>query len=57
METRRSDQFLEENVSIVNQPILTISAIALDFDFVTSNPSKSRADEIRVLLVKNKKSY
>ena len=55
METRRSDQFLEENVSIVNHPILTISAIALDFDFVTSNPSKSRADEIRILLVKNKK--
>src|SRR3989344_6354959 len=55
METRRSDQFLEENVSIVNQPILTISAIALDFDFVTSNPSRSRADEIKVLLVKNKK--
>lgn len=38
-----------------NKTILTISAIAFDFDFVTSDPSKSRADEIRVLIVKNKK--
>ena len=36
-------------------PIFTVSAIAFDFDFVTSDPSKSRADEIRALLVKNKK--
>ena len=35
--------------------IFTISAIAFDFDFVSSDPSKSRADEIKVLLVKNKK--
>ncbi len=55
METRQSDQFFEENAKISVKPILTISAIAFDFDFVTSDPSKSRADEIKVLLVKNKK--
>lgn len=55
METRQSDQFLEENGGIAIQPILTASAVAIDFDFTTSDPSKSRADEIRVLLVKNKK--
>src|SRR3989344_1388204 len=34
--------------------LMTVSAIALNFDSVTSDPSGSRADEIRVLLVKNK---
>jgi ADP-ribose pyrophosphatase YjhB (NUDIX family) len=55
METSQSDQFLEENASPANPMIMTISAIALDFDFVTSDPSKSRADEIKLLLVRNKK--
>jgi ADP-ribose pyrophosphatase YjhB (NUDIX family) len=53
--TPETEQFLEENATVVHQPIFTISAIALDFDFVTSDPAKSRADEIRVLIVKNKK--
>ncbi|MEK7126163.1 MAG: hypothetical protein AAB835_01600, partial [Patescibacteria group bacterium] len=35
--------------------IFTVSAIAFDFDFVTPDPSKSRADEIKILLPKNKK--
>ena len=35
--------------------ILSISAVSLNFDFVTSDPSASKADEIRVLLPKNKK--
>lgn len=35
--------------------IFTVSTIAFNFDFTTSNSSQSRADEIRVLLVKNKK--
>ncbi|MDP3763477.1 MAG: NUDIX hydrolase, partial [bacterium] len=38
-----------------NKTIFTISAIAFDFDFTTSDPSKSRADEIRILVPKNKK--
>ena len=38
-----------------NKTIFTVSAIAFDFDFVTSDPSKSRADEIKILLPKNKK--
>jgi len=55
METLQSGQFFEESVNVANKPILTVSAIAFDFDFTTSNPSRSRADEIKVLLVKNKK--
>lgn len=55
METSQTEQFLEEQIPVVAKTIFTISAIAFDFDFVTSDPSKSRADEIRVLLVKNKK--
>ena len=55
METDKSGKFLEENTSIIHPPIFTISAIAFDFDFTTSDPSKSRADEIKVLVVKNKK--
>lgn len=35
--------------------ILSVSAIAFNFDFVTSDPDKSRADEIKVLLPKNRK--
>lgn len=54
METQQ-DQLLKENNSVAKQPILTISAVAFDFDYVTSDPSKSRADEIKVLTVKNKK--
>lgn len=55
-----TDQFFEDKGVVclkeeVPKIILTISAIALDFDFVTSDSSKSRADEIKVLLVKNKK--
>ncbi len=38
-----------------NKTIFTVSAIAFDFDLVTSDPSKSRADEIKILLPKNKK--
>ena len=53
--TPQTEQFLEENATIVHQPIFTASVVALDFDLVTSAPSKSRADEIKVLLVKNKK--
>jgi len=53
--TPQTEQFLEENATIVHQPIFTASVVALDFDLVTSDPSKSRADEIKVLLVKNKK--
>jgi hypothetical protein len=55
METGQPSQFFEENINTAIKPILTISAVALDFDFVTSDPSKSRADEIKVLIVKNKK--
>lgn len=60
METGQTDQFFEEAGTVNSKeealkPILTISAIAFDFDFVTSDPSKSKADEIRVLLVKNRK--
>lgn len=55
METGQSSQFLEENAEVAVKPIFTVSAIALDFDFVTNDPDKSRADEIRVLVVKNKK--
>ena len=59
METRQSDQFLEEKSAAYEEeapkPIITISAISFDFDLVTTDTSKSRADEIKVLLVKNKK--
>ncbi len=60
METRQSDQFFEDKNTANHgeeapKPILTISAIAFDFDFVTFDQSKSRADEIRVLFPKNKK--
>lgn len=60
METNQTDnQFLEDTVIIKEEEapklILTISAIAFDFDYTTHDPSKSRADEIKVLLVKNKK--
>lgn len=58
METENPDQLFEfvdgaekEHPKI----IFTASAIAFDFDYVTDDPLKSRADEIRVLLVKNKK--
>lgn len=56
----QSDQFLDDKSIVANEGevpklILTVSTIALDFDFVTSGPPKSRADEIRILLVKNKK--
>lgn len=59
METQ-SDRFLENKTpgpEETPKPILTISAIAFDFDFITSDPLKSRADEIKVLLVKNKKPH
>ncbi len=49
-----TNQFLEDK-GITRKLILSVSAVALDFDFTTSDPSKSRADEIRVLLVKNNK--
>ena len=55
METTKTEQFLEENTRPAHQTIFTISAIALDFDYVSSDPSKSRANEIKVLLVRNKK--
>ena len=54
MGTQNPDQFFEET-TVAIQPIHTVSAIAFDFDFATSDPSKSRADEIKILLVKNKK--
>lgn len=44
-----------EKVKEKDPTILTISAIAFDFDFVASDPTRSRADEIKVLVVKNKK--
>ena len=55
METTQDSTFTFTSDEIAQKIILTISAIAFDFDFVTSDTSKSRADEIRVLLVKNKK--
>ncbi len=54
MDTSQTEQFLEDK-DVVHSQILTVSAIAFDFDFVTSDPSKSRADEIKVLIPKNKK--
>jgi len=54
METN-PNQFLKDTEDTTNKLILSVSAIAFDFDFVTSDPSKSRADEIRVLLIKNNK--
>src|SRR3989344_1627966 len=44
----------DENVS-PKKLIVSVSAIALNFDLVSSDPNLSRADEIRVLLPKNKK--
>src|SRR3990167_11124717 len=56
METEQTEQIFEETTTEETRKlILTISTIAFDFDFVTSDPSRSRADEIKVLLVKNKK--
>lgn len=60
METQQSEQFINDKntVSLEKEApklILTVSAVAFDFDYTTSDPSKSRADEIKVLLVKNKK--
>ncbi|GEM_PF-6343726 len=58
METIPQDSSLDSSFKVVSflpRIILTISAIAFDFDFVTSDPSKSRANEIRVLVPKNKK--
>lgn len=49
------DLFITKEEKEARRTIFTVSAVAFDFDFVTSDPSKSRADEIRVLLVKNKK--
>ncbi|MBI2062349.1 MAG: NUDIX domain-containing protein [Candidatus Yanofskybacteria bacterium] len=52
-----SEQLLlfPEKVEEKDPTIFTVSAIAFDFDFTTSDPSRSRADEIRVLLIKNRK--
>ena len=47
----KPDPFFDPN----DKTIRTVSAVAFDFDFVTSDPSKSRADEIRILVPKNKK--
>lgn len=47
--------FTFSSTEIAQKRILTVSAIALDFDYTTSDPSKSRADEIKVLVIKNKK--
>ena len=44
-----------EPVEEKDPTIFTVSALAFDFDFTTTDPSKSRADEIKVLLIKNKK--
>lgn len=60
METEQTDRFLDDKSVATHEEeatklILTVSAIAFDFDLVTSDPSKSRADEIRVLVPKNKK--
>src|SRR3990167_10431046 len=56
METEQTEQIFEETTTEETRKlILTISTIAFDFDLVTSDPSRSRADEIKVLLVKNKK--
>lgn len=35
--------------------IVSVSAVAFNFDFVSSDPNLSRSDEIRVLLPKNRK--
>lgn len=60
METVQSDKFFEDKSPTDTKEeapklILTASVISFDFDFITSDPTKSRADEIKVLLVKNKK--
>src|SRR3989338_9677486 len=47
-----SGQSLEQDPS---QYTKTVMAIAFDFDYVTNSPDKSRADEIRILTIKNKK--
>ncbi len=47
--------FFPEKVEEKDPTIFTVSAVAFDFYFVTSDPSKSRANEIKVLLPKNKK--
>ena len=39
----------------LNKHSQTASTIALDFDYTTTAPEKSRADEIRILTIKNKK--
>ena len=43
---------LENDTSKYTQTVL---AIALDFDLVTNDPMKSRADEIKLLTIKNRK--
>ncbi|MBI2065315.1 MAG: NUDIX hydrolase [Candidatus Yanofskybacteria bacterium] len=48
-----SDQ--EEEVTGLKKLVTSVSAVSLNFDFVSSDPNISRADEIRVLLPKNKK--
>ena len=48
-------QYLEQEEVDESPFSESVSAIAIDFDRVTNDPDKSRADEIRVLTIKNKK--
>ncbi len=48
-------QYLDEEITDDSPYSESVSAIAFDFDQVTGAPDKSRADEIRLLSVKNKK--
>ncbi|KKT80734.1 MAG: hypothetical protein UW79_C0036G0007 [Candidatus Yanofskybacteria bacterium GW2011_GWA2_44_9] len=51
---RDPEPFLDENGELI-PPSETVSVLSINFDSVTSNPDKSRADEIMLLTVKNKK--
>ena len=45
-------EHLEKEISEYSQSVL---GIAIDFDHVTTDPTKSRADEVRLLTINNKK--
>lgn len=45
----------QDEIVVPAKLLLSVSAVSFNFDFVTHDPNTSRADEIKVLLPKNKK--